>query len=42
MNIFNIERAYKLKKERGWDKLYWCIDFHDTLFPARYDSSQTV
>jgi hypothetical protein len=40
MNIFNIERAFRLKKERGWDTLYWMIDIHDTCFPGKYASDQ--
>jgi hypothetical protein len=40
MNIFNIERAFKLKQERGWDTIYWMIDLHDTVFPGKYASDQ--
>jgi hypothetical protein len=36
MNIFNIERAFKDKKERGWEKLYWCIDVHDVILEGVY------
>lgn len=42
MNVFGIEKAFKIKKERGWDTLYWAIDFHDTLFKAKYDKDQSV
>jgi hypothetical protein len=31
MNLFNIENAFKLKKERGWDYIYVVIDLHGTL-----------
>ncbi len=31
MNLFNIENAFKLKKERGWDWIYVSIDLHGTL-----------
>ena len=41
MNVFNIERAFKQKAERGWDTLYWMIDLHDTIFPGMYASDQT-
>lgn len=40
MNIFNIENAFKLKKERGWDTIYWMIDLHNTVFPGKYESDQ--
>lgn len=40
MNIFNIERAFKLKQERGWNIIYWMIDLHDTVFPGKYASEQ--
>lgn len=40
MNIFNIERSFKLKAERGWDTLYWLVDLHDTVFPGAYASDQ--
>jgi hypothetical protein len=36
MNIFNIENAFKKKKEKGWDTLYWVIDLHDTIIKGRY------
>ena len=36
MNLFNIERSFKAAEERNWDRLYWFIDFHDTVGPADY------
>lgn len=42
MNVFNIERAFKMKKERGWDTLYIAVDFHDTLFKGHYNINQEV
>ena len=42
MNVFNIANTYRVKKERGWDRLYWAIDLHDTIFKGKYDSFQTV
>lgn len=42
MNYFNIERAFRTMKERGWDKIYIAIDFHDTIFKGYYDNSQKV
>jgi hypothetical protein len=40
MNIFNLERAFKTKEERGWDKIYIAIDFHDTIFKGYYQTDQ--
>jgi len=42
MNAFNIRRAYSKKKESAWDKIYWFIDFHDTVCRADYgDAAKT-
>ena len=40
MNIFNIERAFKHQKERGWEKTFWCIDVHDTICRSTYESGK--
>lgn len=40
MSLFNIERAFKQKKERGWDTIYWMIDIHETIFEGKYCSDQ--
>jgi hypothetical protein len=37
MNIFNIERSFRQKKERNWQRLYWLIDLHDTVSPGKYN-----
>lgn len=34
MNICNIRKAFELKKERGWDRIYFCIDLHGTIIPS--------
>ncbi len=34
MNLFNIKKAFAAKKEKGWEKLYFCIDVHDTIIPS--------
>lgn len=31
-----IETAYKKMTAKGWDKLYFAIDIHDTIAPANY------
>jgi hypothetical protein len=36
MNHFNIQRAFQTMKNRDWDKLYWMIDLHDTVFKGDY------
>jgi hypothetical protein len=37
MNNFGIARAARRRKEKGWDKTYWCIDMHDVLVTGNYD-----
>lgn len=32
--------AFKKKQERGWDKIYWMIDVHDTILKGEYSSFQ--
>jgi hypothetical protein len=36
MTVFNIERAFNEKKRKGWEKLYWSIDFHDVIVKGTY------
>ena len=36
VNIFNIRRAYVKKKSSKWEKIYWFVDFHDTICKADY------
>ena len=42
MNLFNIERAFKWKAERGWDTLYWLVDIHDTILKGKYSNDQDL
>jgi hypothetical protein len=37
MNPFNIRRAFRDKKEKGWQRLYWCIDLHDVIIEGKYN-----
>jgi hypothetical protein len=32
-----ISRAYKVAKERNWDKIYYAIDLHGVCFPSSYE-----
>lgn len=32
-----IENTLQQKKARGWTKLYWCIDLHDTVITGTYN-----
>jgi len=32
--------AFKKKEERKWERLYWMIDVHDTMFPGEYREGQ--
>jgi hypothetical protein len=33
----NIIKAFEQKKAKGWDKLYWAIDLHDTIIEGKYN-----
>lgn len=35
-----VREAFRRKKERGWDCIYWAVDIHDTIFPGKYCSDQ--
>ena len=37
MNVFNIRRAFEDKKRKGWDRLYFAIDLHDTIIEGKYN-----
>lgn len=37
MNLFNIVNSFKQKKERGWSKIFWAIDLHDTIIEGKYN-----
>ena len=34
-----IKTAFNNKKNRNWDKLYWCIDLHDTIITGTYNKN---
>jgi len=38
MNAFNLERAFKQKKERKWNRIYVAIDAHGTLIKPYHSS----
>lgn len=42
MNLFNIKRAHETAVSRGWDKMYWAIDLHDTVCAADYKKSGSM
>lgn len=37
MNVFNIERTFRDKKEKNWEKIYFCIDLHDVIINGTYN-----
>lgn len=39
MNIFNIERSFKMKDERNWDTLYVATDLHSTIIKPHYNDT---
>jgi hypothetical protein len=34
-----IRRAYQVSAARKWDRIYWCVDLHGTVFHSSYDSN---
>jgi len=43
MSLFNvIRKATERKIQKGWPKLYWCIDLHNTIVPSSKDGIYTV
>lgn len=40
MNLFNIKKAYTNKKAKNWEKVFWTIDVHDTIFYGLYERLQ--
>lgn len=34
MNAFNIKNTFKMKKDKGWPEVYFCIDLHGTIIPS--------
>lgn len=39
MNLFNIERTFKMKAYKGWPEIYWAIDLHGTIIPSGKSST---
>lgn len=37
----SILRAYRLKKSRGWDQLYFAVDLHDTITQSTYKRNES-
>jgi hypothetical protein len=35
MNLFNLEKAFRLKEENNWEFVYIVIDLHDTMVYGR-------
>lgn len=31
-----IKKEFKKMESRGWDKIFWMVDFHDTIMPGSY------
>lgn len=42
MNLFNIKNSYAQKAIRNWERVFWMIDVHDTIFPGFYMENQTL
>ncbi len=39
--VRQIEKAFKTKEERGWDKLYFIFDIHETIVCPSYSNEET-
>lgn len=37
MNVYNIANAFEEKKKRGWDKIFWAFDLHQTIIEGKYN-----
>lgn len=37
--VHAVDKALDIKEARGWDKIYWAIDLHDTIISATYDTN---
>lgn len=35
-----IYKAYKIKKDRGWDYIYFAVDLHDTIAESTYTKDE--
>lgn len=35
-----VVNAYQKAAMRGWDRIYWAIDIHDTLYPSTYQKDE--
>lgn len=36
MNVFNIQRAFEEKKQKGWKYIFVAVDLHDTIIKGTY------
>ncbi len=41
MNLFNIEKTFQLMKTKGWNKVYWAVDIHETVLKPNWDAMAT-
>jgi len=40
--IKGIERAFKTQKERGWDRIYYFFDIHETILYPDYNNTDPL
>lgn len=38
-NTFNIENTFRMKAEKNWPEVYFCIDLHGTIIPSGRDAN---
>lgn len=41
MNLFNIEKTFSIMEKKGWNKVYWAIDVHETILKPNWDAMAT-
>jgi hypothetical protein len=42
MNLFNIEKSFSIMEKKGWDKVYWAVDIHETILKPNWDASKEL
>lgn len=37
--VHAVDKVLSMKEKRGWDKIYWAIDLHDTIISGTYNKN---
>jgi hypothetical protein len=38
MNLFNIEKSFRIMKKRGWDNIFIFVDIHETILKPNWNA----